>query len=81
MARSIERLSTLVGDLTAANAQLLRDVRARDEQISARDEQIADRDEQIAALSRENKELRDDVEWSRVTGFLEGHGGEELGGR
>ncbi|KAL2015381.1 hypothetical protein VTK56DRAFT_5551 [Thermocarpiscus australiensis] len=57
MARSVERLSGIIGDLTAANTQLLQEVRLRDQQIAGRDQQVRARDDRILALSSENKRL------------------------
>ena len=61
MARSIERLSGIIGDLTAANTRLLQEVQLRDQQVSGRDQQVRSRDERIIALSAENKKLAAEV--------------------
>ncbi|KAK3987842.1 hypothetical protein QBC44DRAFT_382876 [Cladorrhinum sp. PSN332] len=82
MARSIERLSGIIGDLTAANTRLLQEVQLRDQQVSGRDQQVRSRDERIIALSAENKKLVAEV--ARLTErveILEQSGGGDVGGR
>ncbi|KAK0735840.1 hypothetical protein B0T21DRAFT_384595 [Apiosordaria backusii] len=74
MARSIERLSGIIGDLTATNSQLLQEMRSRDQHISNRDIQIRSREERINALSAENKKLSAEV--ARLTAIASG----QLGG-
>ncbi|KAK4165969.1 hypothetical protein QBC43DRAFT_314634 [Cladorrhinum sp. PSN259] len=69
MARSIERLSGIIGDLTAANTRLLQEVQLRDQQVSGRDQQVRSRDERIIALSAENKKLVAEV--ARLTERVE----------
>ncbi|KAK0665894.1 hypothetical protein QBC41DRAFT_375696 [Cercophora samala] len=70
MARSIERLSGIIGDLTATNSQLLQEMRSRDQHISNRDIQIRSREERINALSAENKKLSAEV--ARLTAIASG---------
>ncbi|KAK4231328.1 hypothetical protein QBC38DRAFT_355002 [Podospora fimiseda] len=82
MARSIERLSGIIGDLTAANTRLLQEVQLRDQQVSGRDQQVRSRDERIIALSAENKKLVAEV--ARLTErveLLEQTGGDHIAGR
>ncbi|KAK4666933.1 hypothetical protein QC763_304645 [Podospora pseudopauciseta] len=84
MARSIERLSGIIGDLTATNSQLLQELRSRDQHISNRDIQIRSREERINALSAENKKLSAEV--ARLTAIasgqlgIDGAGGVVMGG-
>ncbi|KAK4204158.1 hypothetical protein QBC40DRAFT_217858 [Triangularia verruculosa] len=70
MARSIERLTGVIGDLTATNSQLLAEMRAREQHISNRDIQIRSREERINALSAENKKLSAEV--ARLTALVNG---------
>ncbi|KAK4100885.1 hypothetical protein N658DRAFT_524421 [Parathielavia hyrcaniae] len=85
MARSIERLSTAVAELTAANTRLVQDVRAKDGQLAARDDVLRQKDERLQALSAENGELL--VLVKRLRGEVEmlgrgggGVDGDSLGG-
>jgi Tfp pilus assembly protein FimV len=66
LARSVERLSAIIADLTATNTQLLSDLRARDAQLAGRDQQVRARDERILALSGEVKRLSLSRERERV---------------
>ncbi|KAK4236373.1 hypothetical protein C8A03DRAFT_35747 [Achaetomium macrosporum] len=61
LARSIERMSSIIGDLTAANTLLMQDVRVRDQKIAQHDLQIKAREERIVALACENKRLAAEV--------------------
>ncbi|KAK4126284.1 hypothetical protein N657DRAFT_568099 [Parathielavia appendiculata] len=69
MARSIERLSTAVAELTAANTRLVQDVRVKDGQLAARDEMLRKKEERVKAMSAENGELHAEVE--RLKGEVE----------
>ncbi|KAL2128398.1 hypothetical protein VTI74DRAFT_9254 [Chaetomium olivicolor] len=61
MVRTIERLSGVIADLAATNAQLVQDLRAKDQLVAARDQQVRARDDRILALSGENKRLAVEV--------------------
>jgi Wiskott-Aldrich syndrome protein len=61
MARSIERLSTAVAELTAANTRLVQDVRVKDGQLAAREEMLRKKEDRVKALSLENERLSNEV--------------------
>jgi Wiskott-Aldrich syndrome protein len=61
LARSVERMTSIIGDLTATNSQLMQDLRLRDQKISQHDLQIKAREERIVALACENKRLAGEV--------------------